>query len=229
MEIQPGGCLFSGRFISKDWKTPADDKVTITFILTIYSVMAPKARVPDPVETHIKAFQEICHERVWKLLSSLVGDTTTSDATVISKDNKEFPVHRMILAKASPVFERMFLTDMLEKESGVIRCPDISGACIQVLMSFIYTGRFSENKEEWTQPDVLWELTYAAGKYQLDLLLDFFDNILGVLVKPEDAPKFLSLANKLELKKAQKELHDVVIQLSSSSPEMFFEVVNAMQ
>lgn len=229
MEIKPGGYLFFNKLISKDWKTPDDGKVTISIEFTIYSVMPTKKRsLSESAETRVQGFKKSCKERSWTLLSSLVGDAATSDVTIISKDDKRFPAHRIILAKASPVFEKMFQTDMLEKKSGVIKCDDLTGRCVQLLMNFIYTGNLPDKLEDWTQTDILLEFIYAAGKYQLEGLLTFLDESLGTLVKVEDAPKFLSLANKLSLKKAQKDLYEGVVKLSTSGPDRFFEVFNAM-
>ena len=44
--------------------------------------------------------------------------------TIIKCGDKEFKVHRVILAMQSPVFRAMFEADMKEKQSGVIEISD---------------------------------------------------------------------------------------------------------
>jgi len=49
-------------------------------------------------------------------------------------------VHRAILAARSPVFEKMFTTDMSEKEKGIVYITAISGDTMAALLGYIYTG-----------------------------------------------------------------------------------------
>lgn len=134
-------------------------------------------------------------------MASLEGDKGTSTATVVSKDGKSFHAHRSILSKASPVFEAMFRCNMMEKFTGVVKCNDLSGKCVKILIHFIYTGKLAEN---WSHPDVI--EGYGAAKYQLEDLLQFINEALPSCANKENAQRLLKLAIQLTLGKAEKSL-----------------------
>lgn len=197
--------------------------------MTIFAVLTSRKRkAPEAPENPVKTFNHHYRKRVCAILSSLACDSATSDTKIISRDGKQCQVHRFILAKASPVFGRMFQTEMLEKNSGVIKCADLSGDCIQFLMNFIYTGKLPERVDVWTNPEALWELTYAAEKYQLESLVGFLNENLADFVKAEEAPKFLHLANKIGLKKAEVGLYEV-IKNSTANPQAFLKLAASMK
>ena len=52
--------------------------------------------------------------------------------------SKEFHVHRCILSLSSEVFERMFLSDMIETRSNIIEINDISDDICEEMLRFIY-------------------------------------------------------------------------------------------
>lgn len=57
---------------------------------------------------------------------------------MIKCGEKEFKVHKIVLASQSPVFEKTLVTDMREK-SGIIDIPDTDPA-VEDLLVFIYKG-----------------------------------------------------------------------------------------
>jgi hypothetical protein len=77
---------------------------------------------------------------------------------------KEFNVHRCILSLASEVFERMFLSDMIETRSNVIEINDISDDICEEMIRFIYC-----NKIQHLDINAL-DLLYAADKYAIENL-----------------------------------------------------------
>eukprot|EP00927_Polykrikos_kofoidii_P040179 TRINITY_DN34393_c0_g1_i1.p1 TRINITY_DN34393_c0_g1~~TRINITY_DN34393_c0_g1_i1.p1 ORF type:complete len:349 (+),score=55.34 TRINITY_DN34393_c0_g1_i1:103-1149(+) len=62
------------------------------------------------------------------------------DAYVVAADGKKFPVHRSILAAASPVFEAAWRQPLRESEERVLRI-DASAEAVEALLCFMYTGQ----------------------------------------------------------------------------------------
>lgn len=190
-------CYYFKGLIPKAAETewPLDDNATLTIRLSLKMYYIP--------EFNLMHRQQQLKDAIGNITASLEGDQGTSDVTIISEDGVNFFCHRCVLSKRSPVFAAMFRANMKEKESGIVRCSDLSGKCLGIFIHFIYTGDLSE---EWTQRDVIGELTYAADKYQQVELLQFLDETLARMCKAEDAPQLLFMANQFNLKKAQVEL-----------------------
>lgn len=191
-------CMFGDTRV----ETWPPQEVTIQVKLTQYSPRWPSNNGKGEKEVEQRSLVDLS-----RLLAHAEGDATTADANIVSKDGMSYPAHRMILSGRSPVFRTMFQTTMKETISGVIECEDISGKCLKVLLHFLYTGKLAE---AWKDADVLWELTYAAEKYQVKDLLDFLDANMGAMCRPQEAPTFLILANKFSLKNAEKDLFDFI-------------------
>jgi len=93
-------------------------------------------------------------------MSNVLTDGLFSDVTVVA-DEREFPVHRAILAEHSDVFKAMFEVDMVEKRDNCVVIEDISADVLNDLLTFIYTDsapNISVNASE---------LLAAAEKYNI--------------------------------------------------------------
>jgi hypothetical protein len=66
------------------------------------------------------------------------------------------------LAAASPVFLKMFETNMVEAREGVLTVEDMSGESMEQLLKHIYTG--SVDKLNDLKVDVVLELLNASNK-----------------------------------------------------------------
>ncbi|KAL9951885.1 hypothetical protein ACROYT_G044626, partial [Oculina patagonica] len=62
------------------------------------------------------------------------------DITLVVKDGTEFKAHRKVLSEASPFFEKLLNTDMMESKKGVVRLEIITKAGLGAVLEFIYTG-----------------------------------------------------------------------------------------
>ena len=62
------------------------------------------------------------------------------DITVLTKDDKEFKAHRNVLSAASPFFFKLLESDTRENREGIVRFEEISGAVMEDVLEFIYTG-----------------------------------------------------------------------------------------
>ncbi|XP_078354421.1 kelch-like protein 21 [Oculina patagonica] len=62
------------------------------------------------------------------------------DITLVVEDGKEFKAHRKVLSEASPFFEKLLNTDMMESKKGVVRLEMLTKAGLRAVLEFIYTG-----------------------------------------------------------------------------------------
>ena len=69
------------------------------------------------------------------------------DMTLATKDGKEFKAHRNVLSAASPFFFKLFQSDMKENREGIVRFEEISGAVMEDVLEFIYTGSVEVTQE----------------------------------------------------------------------------------
>ena len=95
-----------------------------------------------------------------KRLNLLRRQNHLCDVTLVTKDDKEFKAHRNVLSAASPFFFKLLQSDMKENREGIVRFEEISGAVMEDILEFIYTGTV-----EVTQENV--EDLIAAANYLL--------------------------------------------------------------
>lgn len=96
-----------------------------------------------------------------EILSNVRGlqnDPTFSDFSFFVKD-KEFKVHKNILAAASPVFMKMFTTEMEESRTNICRVEHIEPEVFGKLLECIYKGKLPDDFSSYAR-----EL-YAVADY----------------------------------------------------------------
>ena len=69
------------------------------------------------------------------------------DVTLMTKDDKEFKAHRNVLSAASPFFCKLLQSDMKENREGIVRFEEISGAVMEDVLEFFYTGSVEVTQE----------------------------------------------------------------------------------
>jgi hypothetical protein len=127
--------------------------------------------------------QEIDHKILMNHLD-LLGDETFADFKFIVGD-REFKVHRNILAAASPVFQKMFTSDMEEARSKVCTVENILPEIFEALLQFIYGGKLPKNLGEAAM-----KLYDAAS---------FYDNKQLKEICEEEVPRIICKGNALEV------------------------------
>ena len=75
-----------------------------------------------------------------KRLNMLRRQDHLCDITLVTKDGKEFKAHRNVLSAASLFFFKLHHSDMKENQKGIVRFEEISGAVMEDVLEFIYTG-----------------------------------------------------------------------------------------
>ena len=82
-----------------------------------------------------------------KRLNMLRRQDHLCDITLVTKDGNEFKAHRNVLSAASPFFFKLHQSGMKENREGIVRFEEISGAVMESVLEFIYTGSVDVNQE----------------------------------------------------------------------------------
>lgn len=90
----------------------------------------------------------------------------------IRTDDKEFPVHKCILAVNSPVFEAMFKHEMMEKLHNEMIMNDVSADAVEEFLKFVYLRKAPENSLN------AMDLFTIATKYQVNELLEVSEQLI---------------------------------------------------
>ena len=80
-------------------------------------------------------------------LNMLRREDHLCDITLVTKDFKEFQAHKNVLSAASPFFFKLLQSDMKENREGVVQFEEISGAVMEDVLEFIYTGSVEVTQE----------------------------------------------------------------------------------
>ena len=75
-----------------------------------------------------------------KRLNMLRRQDHLCDVTVVTKDDKEFKAHKNVLSATSPFFCKLLQSDMKESQEGIAWFEEISGAVMEDVLEFVYTG-----------------------------------------------------------------------------------------
>ena len=104
-----------------------------------------------------------------KRLNMLRRQDYLCDITLVTNDDKEFKAHRNVLSAASPLFSKLLQSDMKENREGIVRFEEFSGAVMEDVLEFIYTGSVEITQEN--SKDLI-----AAANY---LLIPGLKNLSG--------------------------------------------------
>lgn len=125
-----------------------------------------------------------------KLLKIILERRLNCDV-VIKVNDTEFPAHMAILSANSPVFGAMFRTDMIEKNTGVVKIDDMSAKAFDAMLHYLYY-RSMEKIEK--SVDIALEILRAADKYDIP---DMKFTVTAFLC--EESPKQFPMLTILEM------------------------------
>ncbi|XP_065209104.1 speckle-type POZ protein-like isoform X1 [Planococcus citri] len=121
-------------------------------------------------------------------LGRLYFDDCFKDLTISVKE-KNYLVHKAILAIRSSVFDAMFRNDMQESSKNRIVINDLEEEIFEEMLHYIYTGK-TKNLDE-----LAFELLPVANKYDLKELRIMCENVLLKKLSADNAVKILILAD----------------------------------
>ncbi|GIY28903.1 speckle-type POZ protein [Caerostris extrusa] len=143
-------------------------------------------------------------------LESLYKERTFTDATIVVGE-KQFHVHRVVLAAASPVLSRMFQSEMKEKADRSLKIEDSSAHAVGELVKYLYTG-----KANILTVDLAIDLLYLADKYDISSLKKEVVIYLGCNVSLKTVLDILSVADRFCLRNLKSTALDFATENLSS-------------
>lgn len=186
-----------------------DDAIVITFAMQVlagaYSVQNTTV-APSPAATFSSD------------VSALLQSGWGADATLQLQEGQR-RVHKFVLSARSPVFRRMFETDMTEQRTGVVDMTDVATATGEQFIKFLYSDACPDDDA----PDTV--LTYLpllalANKYEVRGLQDQCSLKLAQGMRVDNAAIILLFADKHNI----SALRDAATKFITSSLDMLAAV-----
>lgn len=125
-------------------------------------------------------------------------DEEFADFTLIVKE-KEFSVHRVILAARSPFFAKMFKSDMQEAADKRGELKDIEPDTFEEMLKFIYSGRLTA-----TADHLAMDLFIAADLMQVEGLKEICVEKITKNLNKENALAVYDLADRFNVAETMK-------------------------
>ncbi|KAG5679515.1 hypothetical protein PVAND_009078 [Polypedilum vanderplanki] len=145
--------------------------------------------------------------KILKDFHSLISNQQISDFKFIVED-KEFYVHKVLLAARSPVFMKMFTSDFNESHSKEGRINDISKEAFQEFLRFLYTETIEDINL------YVLDLLAIADLYEVEDLKAICMAQLLTELTEENAPHVFQYAHRY---RCDNELKDAAFKLIKSS------------
>ncbi|XP_035210635.1 uncharacterized protein LOC118184981 [Stegodyphus dumicola] len=120
---------------------------------------------------------------------NLYNSGMLSDINIIV-GSETFPAHKFVLCARSPVFSRMFQTDMIELDKNDVKISDIEPQIMDKLLLFMYTGSFETSLGEAAE-----QLYVVADKYDVPALKKRCSSFLKSNLNAKNVCRILELAN----------------------------------
>jgi len=176
--------------------------------LVIDFTLAATSSASDPKNVKLKTPIGQDNTLVRESFMELFNSKEMSDVQIRCED-QTFDAHQLILSTRSPVFQRMFQTEMKEKKSGQVDIEDLKPEVVSEMLKFIYSWECASINDSKTSDQDVIDLIEAADKYQLELLKHLCEDALCTRIKVESSLKFLifgDMYGAVKLKEVAMEL-----------------------
>jgi BTB/POZ domain len=138
-------------------------------------------------------------KKILQSVGELLYDPTFADFTFDVK-GKEFKVHKVVLASASPVMRTLFTSKMKEGETNFCEVNDIEPEVFESLLQFIYSGKIPENIKH-----SCFELYESSHYYKIDELLTLCEQEIHSKLSVDNAVETYSWAAPYDIKELKME------------------------
>lgn len=140
------------------------------------------------------------------LHEALESDTRFTDCTIVCA-GEAMPCHRVVLANASPVFERMLTSEMREGVERRIEITDVEPSLVRTMLRVMYSAKVPDLQGDNAK---LVDLMVLADRYEFQALAVVCAELLLETVDMDNVvktvQKFRLLAHKLEFSELFKRL-----------------------
>lgn len=174
-EISKLSSLWTAKIIESQIKSKSDLTLKASFTVKFCKEPSIENKIYSPI---------VCYNDIFENFSAMFKEQTFSDFMFVVK-GKEFKVHRIVLAAASPYFNNRFTSKMQEDLESVCKVDNIEPDIFESILRFIYKAKLPENFSD--QAMGLYE---AAHLYNMSSLMEFCE---------QEIHSRLSLTTALEL------------------------------
>lgn len=173
-----------------------DDEGTL-FIKAKVTIMFEEFGTESAALNQIQSFDNLS-----KNYRAMLFDKTFSDFTFVV-NGKEVKVHKSVLSARSPVFMRMFLTDMQEAKTNKAEITDVEADTFDKLLVFIYSGKVAGDLDF-----LAIDLFIAADKYGVEDLKQLCESKIAANLSKDNALAVYEFAcfHKTEINLKEKAL-----------------------
>uniref|UniRef100_A0A0A9Y9V8 Speckle-type POZ protein B n=1 Tax=Lygus hesperus TaxID=30085 RepID=A0A0A9Y9V8_LYGHE len=172
-------------FISRNRVMVRDNKLLSEDTLQVRCKIRGALKKPQEVS---KRDQEVHFSTLCQGFWQQYLDQQCVDVVVVVQE-KEFKVHKAVLAAHGPVFAAMFKVDMLESEQNRVTVEDCEHHVFEAFIKWLYLGEVDEVEQ------VNYELLALADQYQIDKLKVMCERSLSAKISVNNAIKILHLAD----------------------------------
>jgi len=118
----------------------------------------------------------VYHKQLFKDMNHVFLNKNNGYDIIIKCGDNAFYCHKYMLSARSPVFQAMFISDMVETKSGTVKVEDVQPDVMTEILQYVYTG-CSLNIDKHAKA-----ILAAAEKYLLDQLkVCCEDHLSGIL------------------------------------------------
>ncbi|CAO1428952.1 unnamed protein product [Diamesa hyperborea] len=178
-----------------------------------------KGKVSIRITPKVVSNLEIIRNKLCDDFNTLMLDSTYSDFTIIVAA-KEFKVHKSVMSARSPVFMKMFESNMKEAADNKVEIIDVDPVVFEQLLIFIYSGKIPVNLDLYAM-----DLFVAADKYEVEDLKDLSEKHISLNVTMDNAMAVFNLANhytcNYDLKKISLKFINEYLSLTSKGQLIF--------
>ncbi|XP_016996981.2 uncharacterized protein [Drosophila takahashii] len=141
--------------------------------------------------------QYLLHSEKWADCRFLVGSGSSPSQRLIAG-------HKLLLAMASPVFERMFYGNLPDKTDPIV-IPDVQPEAFEAMLEYIYTDRITIGSF-----DKACELCYVAKKYMLPHVVTRCTHFLWADLSPKNACRAYEFAKLFDEPRLMQSSMDLI-------------------
>ncbi|XP_017042160.1 uncharacterized protein LOC108088724 [Drosophila ficusphila] len=141
--------------------------------------------------------QYLLHSEKWADCHFLVGSGSSPNQRLIAG-------HKLLLAMASPVFERMFYGNLPDKTDPIV-IPDVQPEAFEAMLEYIYTDRITIGSF-----DKACELCYVAKKYMLPHVVTRCTHFLWSDLSPKNACRAYEFAKLFDEPRLMQSSMDLI-------------------
>lgn len=231
------------KIITSSWKSfwtfvnSNDDtkKIFVDELSTEPSMSLKLNKQFDYLKIDIKIYSQIKYVitsmgGIAKSYKDLRKNEESSDVTIYVGDEEYF-AHKLILSTRSPVFAAMFKTDMKEKEEDTVEIEDVEPEVFELLLEFIYTGKFGEDHDEEDDSIDWLELMTAADEYDIADLKNICARRLASNLSVDDVIDIYILSDRIKEQQLKKTAANFIILNKSKivSTEKYKELIQMIK